>query len=109
MNLLTRLSRKPGKPRSKPNRNPPNVTWQHSWSSSETANGLAESRFRFLPPEVLLQIFKGLSVHDLGNISLTCRALKIIADQDDIWKLKCKCKFLFCGRVALFNLFVERV
>ncbi|CAF1067084.1 unnamed protein product [Adineta ricciae] len=90
MNLLTRFSRKPGEPQSKPNRDPPNVTWQHSWSSSETATGLAESLFRFLPPEVLLQIFKGLSVHDLGNISLTCRALKIIADQDDIWKLKCK-------------------
>ncbi|CAF0853889.1 unnamed protein product [Adineta steineri] len=69
-------------------RSPPKITWQHSWSSDETKNGLENSHFGTIPTEVMLDIFKYLSVHDLGNVSLTCRSFKMIADQDEIWKLK---------------------
>ncbi|UJR10791.1 hypothetical protein I4U23_014978 [Adineta vaga] len=72
-----------------PSRKPPKLTWQHSWPLDQTANALVDSSFRLLPPEVLLQIFKGLSVHDLGNVALVCRTFKMIVDQDDIWKTKC--------------------
>jgi hypothetical protein len=75
-------------------RSPPNVTWEHSWSSDETQSGLQNSPFRVLPTEVMLDIFKFLSVHDLGTVSSLCRSFKMIADQDEIWKLKCKCKFI---------------
>ncbi|CAF3935032.1 unnamed protein product, partial [Adineta steineri] len=73
-----------------PRRSPPKITWQHSWSSDETKDGLENSHFRTIPTEVMLDIFKYLSVHDLGNVSLACRSFKMIVDQDEIWKLKCK-------------------
>ncbi|CAF0905170.1 unnamed protein product [Adineta steineri] len=72
-----------------PRRSPPKITWQYTWSSDETKTGLVNSNFRTIPTEVMLDIFKYLSVHDLGNVSLTCRSFKMIADQDEIWKLKC--------------------
>lgn len=75
-------------------RSQPDVKWRHSWSTNEMLQALEASHFKLLPNEVILQIFKFLSVHDLGNVSLVCRAFKIIADQDDIWKLKCKCKLI---------------
>ena len=78
---------------SKSRRSPPKITWKHSWSSAEVNNALAQSDFRALPNEVMLHIFKYLSVYDLGNISLVCRAFKMLVDQDEIWKLKTKCKF----------------
>ncbi|CAF1416648.1 unnamed protein product [Rotaria sp. Silwood1] len=71
-------------------RSPPNVTWNHSWSVDQIQNALIESHFKLLPTEVMLHIFKYLSVHDLSNVSLVCRSFKMVADQDDIWKLKCK-------------------
>jgi hypothetical protein len=78
----------------KTTRSSPKVTWEHSWSSNETQSGLADSPFRAVPTEVMLHIFKFLSVHDLGIVSSLCRSFKMIADQDEIWKLKCKCKFI---------------
>jgi hypothetical protein len=75
-------------------RSPPNVTWEHSWSADATENALAQSNFRALPNEVMLHIFKYLTVHDLGHISLVCRSFKMLADQDEIWKLKTKCNFI---------------
>ncbi len=78
---------------SKSRRKPPKVTWEHSWPSDETKNALAQSGFRALPNEIILHIFKFLTVHDLGNVSLVCRSFKMLADQDEIWKLKTKCKF----------------
>ncbi|CAF1181428.1 unnamed protein product [Rotaria magnacalcarata] len=71
-------------------RSPPLVTWKHSWSTNEMQNALTASDFKLVPTEVMLQIFKFLSVHDLSNSSLVCRLFKMICDQDDIWKLKCK-------------------
>jgi hypothetical protein len=80
----------------KATRSAPKVTWEHSWALDEVHTGLANSPFRLLPTEVMLHIFKFLSVHDLGNISSLCRSFKMIADQDEIWKLKCKCKLIHC-------------
>ena len=54
----------------------------------------------------MLQIFKFLSVHDLGNVSLVCRSFKMIADQDEIWKLKSKCKFTYSFFFHSLNLLV---
>jgi hypothetical protein len=81
---------------SKSRREPPKITWKHSWPSNEANNAVAQSDFRALPNEVMLHIFKYLTVHDLGNISLVCRSFKMLADQDEIWKLKTKCKFTLC-------------
>ena len=78
----------------KTKRSPPQVTWEHSWTSDDVRNGLANSPFRLLPTKVMLHIFKYLSAYDLGQVSLVCRSFKMIADQDEIWKLKCKCKFI---------------
>jgi hypothetical protein len=75
-------------------RNPPKVTWKHSWNSDEVKGALTQSDFRTLPTEVMLHVFKFLTVHDLGNVSLVCRSFKMIADQDEIWKLKSNCKFI---------------
>ena len=82
--------------------NPPNVTWKHIWPLDEIQNALSESYFRALPNEIMLHIFQFLSVHDLCNASLVCRSFKMIADHDDIWKLKWKCKFMYC--LLLFSL-----
>jgi hypothetical protein len=85
-------------------RSPPEITWKHSWSTDETKNALTNSAFRALPTEVMLHIFKFLNVYDLGNVSLVCRSFKMIADQDDIWKLKSKCKSThFVFFLSLFN------
>ncbi|CAF1310715.1 unnamed protein product [Rotaria sp. Silwood1] len=68
---------------------PPNITWQHTWSFNETKNALTQSVFARIPSEIMLRIFKLFSVPDLCNVSLVCRRFKMIADQDEIWKLKC--------------------
>ncbi|CAF1466581.1 unnamed protein product [Adineta steineri] len=75
--------------RNLPTRSPPKITWQHSWSTDGTKNGLENSHFQIIPTEVILHIFKYLSVHDLGNVSSTCPSFKMITDQDEVWKLKC--------------------
>ncbi|CAF3859124.1 unnamed protein product [Rotaria sordida] len=67
----------------------PNVTWQHQWSPSETQDAVSQSPFSTIPSEIMLYIFQFLSVPDLCNISLVCRSFKMVADQDEIWKLKC--------------------
>ncbi|CAF1156312.1 unnamed protein product [Rotaria sordida] len=67
----------------------PNVTWQHQWSPSETQDAVSQSPFTTIPSEIMLYIFQFLSVPDLCNISLVCRSFKMVADQDEIWKLKC--------------------
>jgi len=71
----------------------PSVTWQHIWSFNETRDALSESSFAGVPNEILLRIFRLLSVRDLCNISLVCRLFKMVADQDAIWKLKCNSKY----------------
>ncbi len=60
-----------------------------SWPLDETRVALTESLFNNIPNEIMLHIFRFLSVPDLGNISLVCRSFKMIADQDEIWKPKC--------------------
>jgi hypothetical protein len=72
---------------------PPNMTWQHIWSLDETRGALLESVFAKIPNEILLRIFKFLSVSDLSNVSLVCRWFKMTVDEDEIWKLKCDGKF----------------
>lgn len=59
-----------------------------SWSLSETRDALNESLFNNIPNEIILHIFQYLSVPDLRNVSLVCRCFKMIADRDEIWKLK---------------------
>ena len=71
------------------NRSGPNITWPRQWSTDSTQDAMAESPFRALPTEVTLQIFRYLSVYDLGQVSLICRRLKMIADHDELWKAKC--------------------
>ena len=73
---------------------PPHVTWKHIWSAGEVQEALQESPFARLPVEVMLQIFRCLSVHDLGSVSLVCRAFKMSADSDEIWKPKCNSECL---------------
>ncbi len=73
----------------------PNITWQHIWSYDEAQNALSQSLFSFIPNEIILNIFKFFSIHDLCNISLVCRRFKMIADQDEIWKLKCNSMSFF--------------
>jgi hypothetical protein len=63
-----------------------------SWSLNETRDALRKSSFNNIPNEVILHIFRFLSVPDLCNISLVCRFFKMIADQDEIWKSKCNSK-----------------
>jgi hypothetical protein len=75
---------------SKARRCPPNITWKHVWSLNEAQYGLANSSFSILPTEIMLHIFRFLSVRDLVNISLVCRSFKMIADRDELWKSKCK-------------------
>ena len=68
---------------------PPLITWKHLWSMDQTSNALTESPFDRIPAEILIKIFRLLSVDDLANVSLVCRSFKMIADQDEIWQLKC--------------------
>ncbi len=76
-------------------RSAPQITWQHSWNTSETRDALLVSPFSSIPTEIYLQIFRFLSIHDLGNVSLVCRQFKIIVDDDEIWKSKCNSKLIF--------------
>jgi hypothetical protein len=73
-------------------RSPPIITWKHVWPVSETRHTLSDSPFANLPTEILIQIFRLLSVHDMENISLVCRYFKVISDHDDIWRSKCNRK-----------------
>jgi hypothetical protein len=87
--------------------NAPNVTWQHIWSFDETKDALFESNFFRIPNEIMLRIFKLLSVPELCKVSLVCRRFKMIADQDEIWKLKCNSKY--CIFLLLFvNIYIKQ-
>lgn len=86
-------------------RSSPCITWSHKWTSDEMANALSVSPFQYVPNEVLLQLFGLLSVPDLGNVSLVCRKFKMIADQDEIWKLKCNRKSIH----AKYSLIIESI
>ena len=70
-------------------RDPPKILWQHQWSIAETQEATSESKFGNLPNEILLQIFRHLSVHELGQVALVCRLFKIISSHGDVWKFKC--------------------
>jgi len=63
-----------------------------SWSADETRDALIESVFNNIPNEIILHIFRCLSVHDLCHISLVCRSFKMISDDDELWKSKCNSK-----------------
>jgi hypothetical protein len=76
-------------------KSPPEITWKHSWTTSETRDALLNSQFSNIPNEIYLQIFQFLSIRDLGNVSLVCRQFKMIADDDEIWKSKCNSKLIF--------------
>jgi hypothetical protein len=89
MTQVSRSSKTESANNNKTERCPPNVIWQHLWAINETQYALAESFFFILPAEIILHIFKSLSVHDLGDISLVCRSFKMIADRDELWKSKC--------------------
>ena len=71
------------------------IIWKHSWSSAETQTALSTSAFSAIPTEIMLRIFRLLSVPDLCRVSLVCRSFKIVVDQDEIWKLKCNSKFFY--------------
>lgn len=68
------------------------ILQQMSWPLNETYDALSKSFFNNIPNEIILYIFRYLSVHDLCNISLVCRSFKLTADHDEIWKTKCKSK-----------------
>ena len=70
-------------------RDPPNITWPRQWPIDATLNATSKSPFQALPTEVTLQIFRHLSVYELGQVSLVCRRFKMIADHDELWKAKC--------------------
>ncbi|CAF1377810.1 unnamed protein product [Adineta ricciae] len=65
------------------------VIFDLSWSLDESRQTLSSSLFRDIPNEILLHIFRFLSVPDLCRISSVCRAFKILADRDELWKVKC--------------------
>ena len=68
-----------------------------SWSMDQVGNALSESSFNNTPNEIILHIFRFLSVPDLCRVSLVCRSFKLIADHDELWKPKCNSKGnLFC-------------
>ena len=71
------------------------IIWKHSWSSAETQNALSTSAFIAIPTEIMLRIFRLLSVPDLCRVALVCRSFKMVVDQDEIWKLKCNSKFFY--------------
>ena len=82
----------------------PTLTWQYTWSFDETQDALLKSMFAEIPNEILLRIFKFLSVRDLCNISLVCRWFKMIGDQDEIWKLKCNSECYFSCDILIVNI-----
>ena len=59
-----------------------------SWPLEEARSALCKSLFNRIPDEILLHIFRFLSVPDLCRVSLVCRSFKMISDQDEIWKAK---------------------
>jgi hypothetical protein len=63
-----------------------------SWQLDSARVSLAKSLFNKIPNEIVLHIFRFFSVPDLCNVALVCRSFKMIADQDEIWKLKCNSK-----------------
>ncbi|UJR07065.1 hypothetical protein I4U23_011353 [Adineta vaga] len=65
------------------------VTFDLSWSLDESRQTLSSSLFRDIPNEILLYIFRFLSVPDLCRISSVCRTFKTLADHDELWKFKC--------------------
>lgn len=66
-----------------------------SWPFDDTQIALSESVFFNIPNEILLYLFRFLSVHDLCNISLVCRTFKMLADRDELWKFKFNSKLNF--------------
>ena len=46
-----------------------------SWSLDESRQTLSDSLFEQIPNEILLQIFRYLSVADLCNVALVCRLI----------------------------------
>ena len=71
----------------------PNVTWKHIWPLDKAQRALSKSVFAEIPNEIIIRMFKFLSVPDLCKVSLVCRLFKMIADQDEIWHLKCHSKY----------------
>jgi uncharacterized membrane protein YagU involved in acid resistance len=63
-----------------------------SWPLNEARLALIKSPFNNIPNEIILHIFRFLSVHDLCRVSLVCRSFKMIADHDEIWKFKSNSK-----------------
>jgi hypothetical protein len=63
-----------------------------SWPLNEARLALRKSPFNKISNEIILHIFRFLSVHDLFHVSLVCRSFKMIADYDEIWKFKCNSK-----------------
>ncbi len=62
---------------------------ESSWSSNETRNNaFSRSYFNNIPNEIILHIFRFLSMRDLDVVSLVCRTFKIIADQEKLWRFK---------------------
>ena len=60
-----------------------------SWPIDESRlEAVSNSPFGQIPDEILVQIFRYLSVPDLCNVGLVCRLFKMIADCDEIWKYK---------------------
>ncbi len=55
-----------------------------SWPFDETRNAFFMPSFKNLSNEIILHIFRYLSVNDLCNVSLVCRSFKMLADHDDI-------------------------
>ncbi len=66
----------------------PQINLKHVWKFDETQNALLNSPFFIIPTEVILKIFRLLSIHDRRNISLVCRYFKMIVDNDNIWKTR---------------------
>lgn len=62
------------------------------WSMDEIQVAFLESVFIDIPNEIILYIFRFLSVPDLCNVSLVCRSFKMISDRDELWKSKCNSK-----------------
>ncbi|CAF2745557.1 unnamed protein product [Rotaria sp. Silwood2] len=67
----------------------PAVTLKLSWSIEQIREALLESPFANISMEILIQIFRLLSVPDLKNVALVCRSFNLIVDDDEIWRLKC--------------------
>jgi len=72
---------------------PPVVTRQLVWPSSERQEALANSYFGRLPNEILIQIFRSLSLYDLDNVRLVCRTFKMVINLKEVWKNKRRSKF----------------